>query len=149
MSDKTTDPEESNAELSSRHLRYGWWSQLAFLTLGIVLETMHGLKVGWYLNVGNDVRRLLWTLAHAHGVLLAVLNIAFGLMLRSLPELRTHWLASPGLLGASLLLPGGFWLGGFWIHGGDPGLGIVLVPIGGAMLFVAVLLIALGVSRGT
>ena len=51
-----------------RHLRFGWWSLLCFLTLGIVLESLHGFKVGWYLDAAHSTRRLMWTLAHAHGV---------------------------------------------------------------------------------
>ena len=42
-------------------------------------------------------------------------------------------------------MPMGFFLGGVVIYDGDPGLGILLVPIGGILLFVAVLLTALGV----
>ena len=34
----------------------------------------------------------------------------------------------------SVLLPGGFLLGGLVIHGGDPGIGIYLTPIGAALL---------------
>src|SRR5687767_2952499 len=60
-----------------RHLRFGWWSLLIFLTLGIVLEGLHAFKVGGYLNVSNSTRRLLWTLAHAHGTALALVHIAF------------------------------------------------------------------------
>lgn len=55
------------AEYARRHLRFGWWSLLFFLTFGLGLETLHGLKVGWYLDVENETRRLMWTLAHAHG----------------------------------------------------------------------------------
>ena len=57
-----------------RHLRFGWWSVLVFLTLGTALEVMHGFKVDWYLNVANETRRLMWTLAHAHGVLLGLVH---------------------------------------------------------------------------
>ena len=45
-----------------------------------------------------------------------------------------------------VLMPVGFFLGGVWIYGGDPGLGVLLVPIGAAALFVAVALTARGVS---
>ena len=61
---------------SVRNLRFGWWSLLVFLSLGGVLETLHGFKVGWYVDVGNETRRLMFTLAHAHGTLLALVNIA-------------------------------------------------------------------------
>ena len=42
--------------LARRHLRFGWWSLLSFLTLGIALEAMHGLKVQWYLDVSNETQ---------------------------------------------------------------------------------------------
>lgn len=51
---------------------------MLFIVLGIALETMHAFKVGSYLNAGNEIRRLMWTLAHAHGTLLALVHLAFG-----------------------------------------------------------------------
>src|SRR5881409_631237 len=65
------------AALAQRHLRFGWWTLLVFLSLGLVLEALHGFKVGAYLNPSNDTRRLVWALAHAHGTLFGLLNIAF------------------------------------------------------------------------
>ncbi len=38
---------------STRHLRFGWWALAVYVCLGIVLETMHGFKIGWYLDVGK------------------------------------------------------------------------------------------------
>src|SRR6266404_454558 len=32
-------------EMVRRHLGFGWWTVLIFLTLGLVLETLHGLKI--------------------------------------------------------------------------------------------------------
>ncbi len=144
----TSLPDESIATLARRHLRFGWWSLLVFLTLGIVLEALHGFKLGWYLDTSNATRRLMWTLAHAHGVLLALVNIAFALTLRWFGDGALRWprVASACLIGATLTLPGGFFLGGWFVYGGDPGLGVLLVPIGGVLLFVAVLLVARGVS---
>ena len=109
-----TAAEAATATYLRRHLRFGWWSLLCFLTLGIVLESLHGFKVGWYLDVANETRRFMWTLAHAHGVLLSLVNLAFAV---SLPHLaadtvRLARLASPCLMGATLFLPGGFLLGG-------------------------------------
>ena len=65
-------------QLADRNLRFGWWALLFFLSLGAVLETLQGFKIGWYLDVGNETRRLMFTLAHAHGTLLALVNIAAG-----------------------------------------------------------------------
>jgi membrane protein DedA with SNARE-associated domain len=119
---------------SDRHLRFGWWSLFAFLTLGVVLETLHGFKIGWYLNADVEMRRLMFTLAHAHGTLLAVVNIVAGLTMRAVPTFAISRSASTALVWGALLLPVGFLLGGIIIHDGDPGLGVLLVPIGALAL---------------
>jgi hypothetical protein len=140
---------DSDAALVARHLRVGWWSLACFLSLGIALEVMHGFKVGWYLDVSNATRRLLLTLAHVHGTLLALVHLAFASAVavrapRTLPRAR---LASACLVGAGIALPVGFLLGGLWPWGGDPGLGIVLVPVGAALLLVGVVAVALGLAQ--
>lgn len=126
-------------------LRFGLWSLLAWLSLGLGLEAMHAFKVSVYLDY--ETRRLLWTLAHAHGVLLSVLCIGLGALLRAAPSrdggARWPRLAAGSLMAATVLLPGGFLLGGIFVYGGDPGLGVLLSPIGGALLVFAVLLTAL------
>jgi hypothetical protein len=135
--------------LSFRHLRVGWWSLLIFLTLGILLEGLHGFKLTWYLGVDAETRRFMWTLAHAHGTLLSLVHLGFASTLTRLPELARpamNW-ASLCLLGAGILMPTGFFLGGLVFYAGDPGLGILLVPPGGGLLLLAVLLIALAVTR--
>lgn len=138
------DPALTPAAASRRHLRFGWWSLLAFLSLGFTLEMLHGFKVGLYLDASNETRRLMWTLAHAHGGLFGVIHILFGLCLRVAPEAAPRRLpaVSISLVGASLLLPGGFFLGGVTVYGGDPGLGILAVPAGAALLAAAVYAIA-------
>src|SRR5207244_5560054 len=90
-----------------RHLRIGWWSLLVFATLGLVLESLHGFKVRAYLDVSNETRRLMWTLGHAHGTLLALVHVIFGLSLRTTAEsfVRNLRLISSCLIGASVLLP--------------------------------------------
>ena len=131
------------------HLAVGWWALLVFLTAGLVLEALHGFKIGAYLKVSNETRRLMWTLAHAHGTLLALVNLAFVATVRSLPAWPrpTARLASSCLIAATILMPAGFFLGGVFIYSGDPGLGILLVPVGGVFLFAAVLLTALGLKH--
>lgn len=135
-------------DVAARHLRFGWWALLLFLTLGLVLEALHGFKVDAYLAVSNETRRLMWTLAHTHGALLALVNLAFAAGVRGLPDWEggPRQIASRCLRAANVLMPAGFFLGGAWIHGGDPGLGILLVPLGGALLFVGVFLTARGTS---
>ncbi len=141
------EPRSSSEPLVERHLRWGWWTLGLFLSLGIALEAMHGFKIGWYLSVANETRRLLWRLAHAHGTLLGIVHIAFALTLRGSHEARRVWrrLSSAALIGSTVLLPGGFLLGGITIHGGDPNQGILLVPVGAALLLFAVVLTALRV----
>ncbi len=133
-----------------RHLRFGWWSLLVFLTLGLVLEALHGFKVGAYLNTTTSTRRLMWTLAHAHGTLLGLVHVAFAVTVRALPDwpARIRGIVSVCLSGASWLMPPGFFLvGGVFVYSGDPGLGILLVPAGGLLLFTGVLLTAMGTKH--
>jgi hypothetical protein len=134
--------------VARRHQRFGWWMLLVFLTVGLALETLHGFKVEAYLKVSNETRRLMWTLAHAHGTLLALVNLAFASMVRWSPDWpsRRRAVASACLRGAALLMPAGFFLGGLFIYSGDPGVGILLVPVGGILLFAGVLLTARGAA---
>jgi hypothetical protein len=143
-SPKTGAPESEIAATVRRHLRIGWWSILVFLTLGVALEALHGFKTPWYLNVSNSTRRLMFTLAHAHGTLLGVLHVAFAATVPQLAawDTRQRGLASNCLFAASVLIPGGFFLGGLIVYAGDPGLGIILVPAGALLLFAAVFLTA-------
>jgi hypothetical protein len=132
---------------ADRNLRFGWWALLVFLSLGGVLETLHGFKIGWYVDVGNETRRLMFTLAHAHGTLLALVNIAAGLTGRMVERFTLRSSVSFALIWAAILLPAGFFLGGIVIYDGDPGLGVWLVPIGAALLFYGIARIALDLSR--
>ena len=132
---------------SDRNLRFGWWSLLVFLSLGGTLETFHGFKVGWYVDVGNEMRRLMFTLAHAHGTALSLVNIAAGLTARKMERFDLRSSVSFSLIWAGLLFPLGFFLGGLVTYGGDPGLGIWLVPIAALLLFYAVGHIALDLSK--
>ncbi len=138
------------ADYARRHLRFGWWSLLAFATFGLVLESLHGFKVREYLDVSNETRRLMWTLAHAHGTLLAIIHVVFGLSARVAPDIGAHHraLASWCLIAASFLLPGGFFLGGAVFYGGDPGLGVLLVPVGAASLILAVFYLSRAAGTG-
>lgn len=131
------------------HFLWGWWSLLAFLVLGIFLDALHGFKAGFYLDASSETRRLMWTLAHAHGALLALVHLALAGFLNAhagWPD-RSRTVASRALMGGSVLLPGGFFLGGLFPYDGDPGLGVYLVPVGALLLLVAVLLAARSARR--
>jgi hypothetical protein len=117
---------------------------LFFLTLGMTLEFLMGFRIGFYLDVDNETRRLMWRLSHSHGALLSLINVVFGLTCFVLAEgrLPRARLASPFLIAATVLLPGGFFLGGVALRDADPGVGVFLSPLGSLALFVAVLLVA-------
>ena len=136
------------SDYARRHLCFGWWSLVMFVLLGAALETLHGFKVSWYLNVGEETRRLLWRLAHAHGAFLSLVQIAFALTLRHFGGGRLRWtrIASPCLIGANIALPAGFFLGGLTAQSGDPGLGIFVLPIGAGLLIVSLVLSAWGLT---
>jgi hypothetical protein len=127
-----------------RHLRIGWWSLALFATLGLTLETLLGFKVRAYVDVSNDTRRLMWTLAHAHGALLGAIHVLFGLTSARIAPAGARDLRfiSISLIGASVLLPGGFFLGGVSFYSGDPGVGVVLVPVGAVLLLAALVAVA-------
>jgi hypothetical protein len=134
----------ADRDYARRHLRFGWWSLLFFTMLGLVLESLHGFKVPAYLDASNETRRLMWTLAHAHGTLLSLVHVIFGMSVRVAPEMsaRSRPLISWCLIGASLLLPGGFFFGGVLFYGGDPGVAVLLVPVGAVSMMIAVFFLA-------
>jgi hypothetical protein len=140
MSRRDAPSEPSREDVLARtHRRFGWTSLLVWMSAGLALESLHGIKLGGYLL--DPLRREMWTLAHFHGSLLSLLNLTYvrwaeapGLS----PGQRT--LASRTLRAGSVLLPLGFALGGAWHYEGDPGPGIFLAPIGGALLLAPVIL---------
>jgi hypothetical protein len=143
------------ARCVQRHIRFGWWSLLTFVALGILLESLLAYKVTWYLGEDyENIRRLMWRLAHAHGTLLSLVHLLFAMTVHLVPATvsqRGARFASPCFMAASFLLPGGFFLGGIFTfeQHADPGMGIFLVPVGALMMVVAVLLTALGVTKAT
>ncbi|RMH15045.1 MAG: hypothetical protein D6696_21710 [Acidobacteria bacterium] len=127
-------------------LRWGWTAVACFLLLGLGLELLHLIKAPFYLEV--HLRRELWTLAHAHGTLLGLVTVAYGLSARRLVasaagRRRGAWLMRAGLV----LVPGGFLLGGVGNAEGDPSLAIVLVPVGALLALSATATLAAGAWR--
>jgi hypothetical protein len=140
---RPTEARELLPRLQRRHLRLGWGALVVYTGLGLLLEVLHGFKIPWYLSVATETRRLMWTLAHAHGTLLGLVNLALAATVALLAPVRGRalQLASSLLASATVLLPLGFFLGGVFVHGGDPGLGSLLVPPGALLLLVALVLI--------
>lgn len=127
-------------------LRLGWALLALFLLGGLTLEFLHLIKAPWYLDV--RIRRELWVLAHAHGALLAVLNILFACSAaHCLPEERKRKLASRMLRWGAVLVPAGFFLGGIGNSETDPSLFIIATPVGALMVLHALALTATGALR--
>jgi hypothetical protein len=140
---------KDGSELARRHLRFGWYALACFSALGIALESLHAFKQGYYLDVGNETRRLMWRLGHAHGTLLALVNIAFGLSLPHLVDRAAEPVdgkrldrISACLLVAAVLMPTGFLLGGVFASAADPGPLVALVPAGAVLLVIGAAAIA-------
>ena len=136
-SKRTEDASERERGLGLVHRRFGWTALFAWMTFGLVVEFLHGIKLGGYLL--DPLRREFWTLAHFHGALLAVVNLAYVRWAES-PALAAgrRVTASRCLLAGSVLMPVGFLLGGIAHYEGDPGVGIFLAPLGALLLLVAV-----------
>ena len=133
----------------ARHLRLGWGALCVFAVLGLVLEGFHGIKLRAYLDASNDTRRLMFTLAHAHGTLLGAVQVLFAVTLATRPGLLgpAAPFVSRCLIAAGGLMPAGFLAGGVWAYAGDPGPGIVLVPMGAVLLVVALARITVACGR--
>ncbi|HSC86490.1 MAG TPA: hypothetical protein VLC09_04440 [Polyangiaceae bacterium] len=165
-----THPERER--LVRAHLRAGWYGLACFIALGILLEAFLAFELRGYVDVEAQERRLLLRLAHAHGTLLSLLQLGFAFTLDWLNPRGTQGdpdrqggrdrqgdpdtQAAPGRalrvaslgLGMGLgLVPLGFLLGGIQAGSGDPGPGILLVPVGAAALLVGVVAAALSVGR--
>lgn len=143
------DTDAGTRSLARIHRAVGWSALALFLGLGLVLDAFHAWKTGWYLDVSAEVRRRLWTLAHAHGSLLGLVHVFFSLSVARLPQwgAGARETASRCLSAATILLPGGFLLGGAFLHDGEPGLGIALVAPGALLLLLSVGLTARAATR--
>ena len=131
-----------------RARRVGWTSLALFGAAGLLLETAHGLKLAPYLD--DELTRLLLTLAHAHGVGLALVVLVYGAAGVPMLAAREDGGRAIGRLlrAAALLVPLGFGLGAVAHPEGDPSIAIVLVPIGALALLVALARLAWSAWRG-
>jgi hypothetical protein len=137
--------------VAHKHHLMGWCALLLFLSMGAFLEFLHGFKFSFYLDLNHKLRRELWTLAHAHGTLLALVQIGFAAGLLQFGK-WTAWrlkLVSFFLLDATVLIPLGFFLGGLTPSESDPWKGIILVPLGALLLFIAIALIIVSSQRSS
>lgn len=114
--------------------RFGWTSLLCWACAGLALEAAHGWKVSAVLD--DELTRTLLRLAHAHGVGLSLVAIVHGEFATSWLGARARPIAVAIWVGA-FLVPVGFALGAIAHPEGDPGFGVLLVPIGALALIVA------------
>ena len=130
---------KSTSFLGNRNLRAGWWTLLVFVCLGVLLEIGLAFRGHFYMDVSQQTRRLMWRLSHAHGTLLALLNILYGLL--AAHSLSTsQQFGSRALLAAGWLIPCGFFLAGFFAYHSTPGLATLLIPTGAVLLVISLLL---------
>jgi hypothetical protein len=122
----------------------GWISLAVWSVFGILIEGLRGFRSPALLD--DSIRREMFRLAHAHGTLLNLVLIAAAVCAR-LDLIRLGPIASLGLRSAVVVLPAGFLFAGIWHFKDDPGLGIVLVPLGGLLLLVTALGIGLSAFK--
>jgi hypothetical protein len=130
-----TVPDEENQE-QHRSLRFGWASLFLWAFLGLGLEGAQGFKLSPYLD--DDMARMLLRLAHAHGVGLSLVVLVYGWAGAPLFSTKPDGGRSVGtaLRAGAVLLPLGFLLSVIGHSETDPGIGILLSPIGAVALLV-------------
>ena len=111
----------------------GWISLAIWIVFGLLIEGLIGFRSPALLD--DSVRREMFRLAHAHGTLLNLVLIAVAICDR-LDLIHLGRMISLGLRTAVVLLPVGFLLAGQWHFKDDPGVAILLVPIGAVLLLV-------------
>lgn len=114
-----------------RARRFGFASLTIWASLGLLLEAAHAFKLSAYLDQPLRRELLLW--AHAHGVGLSLVVLAYAALGITPRALR---FGRP-LRIAAVLMPAAFALGIFGHSEADPGPSIWLVPVGGLLLIYA------------
>ncbi|HKP02424.1 MAG TPA: hypothetical protein VJU77_03595 [Chthoniobacterales bacterium] len=135
-----THPANDTAPL----IRQGWISLALWIAFGILLEGFRAFRSPSVLD--DAVRQDMFRLAHAHGTLLNLVLIAAAICAR-LELVRIGPGTSLGLRSSVILLPAGFLIGGLWHFKDEPGLGILLVPIGAVLLLASAIYLSLTLPR--
>ncbi|MFO0635113.1 MAG: hypothetical protein U0168_19890 [Nannocystaceae bacterium] len=117
----------------ARHVRASLALLALFLASGLWLEAMIGLRAGGW--VDDPLRREFLRLGHAHGALLALVNLALAWAMTKLqtPERWARRVRAAAWVGA-LAVGVGFFGGGLWHGAADPGPLVLIVPAGAMML---------------
>ncbi|MBA2430642.1 MAG: hypothetical protein H0V56_00830 [Chthoniobacterales bacterium] len=125
-------------------LRQGWISLALWISFGILLEGFNAFRSPAYLD--EATRRDLFRLAHAHGTLLNMVLLLAAVCAR-LDLIRIRPMTSLGLSLSVILLPAGFFFAGLFRIRDEPGLTILLVPVGAVLLLASAVYICLTLPR--
>jgi hypothetical protein len=134
----------SSSQTGAGLIRQGWISLALWIAFGILIEGFSGFRSPAYLD--DAVRREMFRLAHAHGTLLNLVLLGAAICAR-LDLIRLGPMTSLGLGVAAVLLPAGFLFAGLWHFKDEPGLAILLVPVGAVLLLVTAVYISLTLPR--
>ncbi len=125
-------------------LRQGWISLALWIAFGILLEAFNAFRSPAFMD--DHVRREMFRLAHSHGTLMNLVLIAAAICAR-LDLIAFSRMSSVGLRTSVVMLPAGFLLGGLWHFKDEPGLAILLVPIGAVLLLASAISVSLALPR--
>jgi hypothetical protein len=124
--------------------RQAWLGLALWMAAGLLFEGLIGFRSPAYLQ--DPIRRELLRLAHAHGTLFSILLIVVDLWIRNTASLVPNFAVTTLRIG-TVLMPVGFLLGGIWHTATDPGVGVFLAPVGGAMVIFGVIAIGLSSTK--
>jgi hypothetical protein len=127
-------------------MRQAWISLAIWIAFGILLEGFSAFRSAVLLD--DYIRRDMFRLAHSHGTLLNLVLITAAICAR-LDLIRLSRSSSISLRTSVIILPVGFFLAGIWHFKDEPGLAILLVPIGAVLLLVAAIQISLTLPQRT
>jgi ABC-type iron transport system FetAB permease component len=125
-------------------MRQAWISLAVWIAFGILLEGFSAFRSAVLLD--DYIRRDMFRLAHSHGTLLNLLLVSAAICAR-LDLIRLRRSSSISLRTSVVLLPLGFFLAGVWHFKDEPGLAILLVPVGAVLLLVAAIQISLTLPK--
>jgi uncharacterized membrane protein YgdD (TMEM256/DUF423 family) len=121
-----------------------WLSIALWMSFGLLLESLIGYRVPAYLR--DELRRELFRLAHTHGALLNLVLLGAALCIdRELVRPSKFGLLSLRL--GAVVMPVGFLLGGIWHTEGEPGIGVWLAPLGGVLVILGAVDMAISVFK--
>ena len=123
--------------MAKRHLYLGFGAILLAGLLGLSLEAALGFRVPELVDADMHYRRALFRLGHAHLGLFGIVHVLVALCAHTALIRLRAWISWSLSLGLALL-PSGFWLGGAFLVGVEPGIGSVLAPVGAVFLLCGV-----------